>query len=30
MVFSFRGDKICRYFESYDEATARRELPGSP
>ena len=25
-VYEFRGDKICRYFESYDEALARREL----
>ena len=26
IVYDFRGDKICRYFESYDEAVARSEL----
>jgi ketosteroid isomerase-like protein len=26
IVVEFRGEKICRYFESYDEAVTRREL----
>jgi ketosteroid isomerase-like protein len=28
MVFTFREGKIARYFEAYDEATARAELAG--
>jgi ketosteroid isomerase-like protein len=26
VVVEFRGEKLCRYFESYDEAVTRREL----
>jgi ketosteroid isomerase-like protein len=26
VVCDFRGDKVCRYFESYDEAAARAAL----
>jgi ketosteroid isomerase-like protein len=28
VVVEFRGEKMCRYFESYDESVTRRKLAG--